>query len=588
MQDMRIIAGALVFSALALSGCGSDQTAAPVTTIPTPTNDVACTTGTVQLAVLQSATVPCGSGNAITLPAGGATYLVVPQFATASAAYQSVPYSISASSAAATARESPSGTATPLQLAASIAGVRRPGAAQRRFSSALRAATARNYASHTWQPSAAMRMAARSPSSLGMSISATPSLGSSRTFSVVSNNDSINPTFKQVSAVLRYVGANILVYVDASSPANGFTAAQLTSFGAMFDQTLYPIDVNAFGPPSDIDGNGHLVMLLSPVVNSLVTKTECQTDGYVAGFFDGYDLASSDPTSNQGEIFYSVVPDPLGTYSCSHTADELDSVLPSVFLHELQHLISFSQHALVHGGNQEDSWIDEGLSLVAEELGSFYYEQKYPAPSGRTSPNQIFPDSAESFIIDLIENSYEYLLQPDTASLTLHDDSQGGIPWRGGDWLLLHWLGDQKGGAAFYRALDQSSLTGVANIEAAAGEKFTNLFGDFSLSLYTDSLPGVSRSAIPSHNRFITRNLRALYQALYNSGGEPRAFPIPTYTLGTSPVTLTLVPGTMAFYKVTTASSASTVTIRFNTPGGGLFSSTLLPQVSIFRLPPGT
>jgi hypothetical protein len=300
-----------------------------------------------------------------------------------------------------------------------------------------------------------------------------------------------------------------------------------------------------------------------------------------------------DTTSNQGEVFYALAPDPAGVFSCAHSVQDLGDQLGATFLHEFQHLINFSQHVLVRNGNEEEGWLDEGLSLIAEELGAVYYEAKYPPPTGRTSPLQLFPDSAEGYITDDLVTSYTYLLQPDTASLTLHSDDELGLAWRGGDWLLLRWLGDQKGGATFFKALDESALTGIANIEHAAGATFPSLFGDFSLALATDSLPGIARGTIPASDRFATRNLRQMYAALYRVAGPspdvPFPYPVQPQALpATGSVSASMVPGTMAFYRLNSASSASTVTITFSTPAGAPLAASLHPQLSIFRLPPGT
>ena len=70
----------------------------------------------------------------------------------------------------------------------------------------------------------------------------------------------------------------------------------------------------------------------------------------------------------------------------------------STFLHELQHLISFSQHVVDSRRRPEYGWLDEGLSIVAEELGSLYYEQKCPGTACRTNPSQVFPDSSQGFV----------------------------------------------------------------------------------------------------------------------------------------------------------------------------------------------
>jgi hypothetical protein len=330
-------------------------------------------------------------------------------------------------------------------------------------------------------------------------------------------------------------------------------------------------------------------VLLSPVVNALTPATSCGAEGFLGGFFVGGDLASTDTSSNQGEIFYSLVPDPNGTVSCAHSVAELDAATPATFLHELQHLINFSQHVVVHHAQSEFGWLDEGLSIVAEELGSIYYEDKFPPPSGRSNPAQLFPDSSQGFINGLLFGSYSYLLKTDTATVTLHSDADGGLAWRGGDWLLVRWLGDVKG-SGFFMTLAQSSLTGTANIANAAGEPFDALFGDFSLAVYTDSLPGIPKSSIPVRNRFVRRNLRRMYQRLYDTS-QPnslitRPFPILTVPL-TGSISSSMVPGTMAFYRLNTTAGQGTVTIDFGVTPGLPLSDAAHPQLSIFRLPSG-
>jgi hypothetical protein len=130
-------------------------------------------------------------------------------------------------------------------------------------------------------------------------------------------------------------------------------------------------------------------------------------------------------------------------------------------------------------------------------------------------------------------------------------------------------------------------LTGTANIAAAAGEPFASLFGDFSLALYTDSLPGVPKSSIPPRDRFTTRTLRQLYQAYFNaagpSGSVPLPFPIAPSVL-TGSVSATMLPGTPTFYQVNTAGGAAQVQIQFTAPGGSALAGSLHPQLSVFRL----
>jgi hypothetical protein len=420
-----------------------------------------------------------------------------------------------------------------------------------------------------------------------LQLTAPPVAGSLRDFHVLATIDTGHQIFRGITGRLGYAGANVLVYVDTLAPPGGFTSDQLSAFGRLFDQTFYPLDLAAFGVPSDEDHNGRAIMLMSPVVNQLSSASQCASQGYIAGFFYGFDLVSQDTSSNGGEIFYSVVPDPQGSLSCAHTVNAVLRDVPSVFLHELQHLINFSQHVLVHGGYAEDGWLDEGLSLVAQELGSLYYENRFPPPSGRSDPSQLLPDSAEGFIDTEFISSYDFLLQPDTVTLTEHSDADLGLVWRGGDWLLLRWLGDQLG-ASFYHRLEETNLTGTANIAAAAAEPFPALFGDFSLALYTDSLPGIPKASIPQRERFVTRTLRRVYQAYFDAVGPsssvPRPFPVAPALL-TGSTTGNLVPGTATYYQLTTAPGAASVEVHFTEPTGPALAPQLHPQVSVFRLP---
>ncbi|MEO7086607.1 MAG: hypothetical protein ABI442_12760 [Gemmatimonadaceae bacterium] len=581
-----------------LAACASPDAATSPTTTST-TNGVPCSvSGVLSLTVAQTARVDCSNGGTtVSLAGNGASYLVVAQFAASLVPDVFVPYQLRAGQGASASVALPSSGVSALRARSSgaaswLAALPKttPGAAQRAFSAALRARARQKLTSGAWQSApraAAASMAARATKA---SFATVPSLGTMRQFRVLANSS--GTSFATVGATLAYAGSSVLVYIDTLGAGNGFTAAQIQSFGALFDGTLYPLDTAAFGPTSDVDGNGHVIMLMSPAVNRLTSTVQCQTQGFVAGFFDEEDLSggASDPNSNNGEVFYSIVPDPSGVFSCSHTVADLGQSVPATFLHELQHLISYSQHVVIHGGSPEYGWLDEGMSIVAEELGSAYYEQKCPGTACRTSPTQIFPDSAQGFVSDFLYDSYEYALLPDTASVTLHSDSDDGFSWRGGDWLLIRWLGDQLGSGVF-KKMDQSTLTGVANIEAASGQAFPALFANFGLSLYTDSLPGLPRTTAPAVDRFVSRNVRQLWARLFaTSGGAsdiPLASPVQLYPITADTSTSVMYPGTMSFFRLDTSTGAASVTVQFSGPGGAALPSTAKPQLAIFRLPPG-
>jgi hypothetical protein len=143
-----------------------------------------------------------------------------------------------------------------------------------------------------------------------------------------------------------------------------------------------------------------------------------------------------------------------------------------------------------------------------------------------------------------------------------------------------------------YKRLEATALTGTANIESATGEPFQRLFADFGIALYADSIAGLARSAVPQRDRFVTRNLRQLYAALFRAAGPstdiPRAIPIAVQTiLPNQAATGSMVPGTVAYYRVDIPSGEA-MQLRFATPAGTALPSALRPQVAVLRLPPGS
>src|SRR5207237_180796 len=125
--------------------------------------------------------------------------------------------------------------------------------------------------------------------------------------------------FKRVGARARVVGAHVAIYIDTLAPAGGLDSAHLDTLRQVFDTLLYPLDTATFGSVSDLDANGVVIALMTPVVNALVTKTACGS-GFIAGFFfpGDLDLSASPDSSNHGEVFYSIVADPTATLSCGH------------------------------------------------------------------------------------------------------------------------------------------------------------------------------------------------------------------------------------------------------------------------------
>ncbi len=557
---------------LAIGGCANAPTGAG------DARNLPCAGGTTAaLGSAQTTVADCSNGGTTTtLAARGANYLIVAQLPLDQGSSSPVAYALTAdttaSGPAVANLAAPTATASMPTSVASLQAQLDHRLLLRERALALRAS------------SGAILDASRAPAT-----EVVPALGSVRTFHVLTDYTSTSSVWATVTAQLTYVGSDLLLYVDTRTPDGGFSPGALTQFGAYFDQILYPIDTAAFGPPTDVDGNGHVIMLMSPAVNAGTPRDVCAAQSYVAGFFNGEDFnGSSDPNSNQGEIFYSIVADPQGTYGCAHTTAEMSSVEPGVFLHELQHLISYAQHVVVEHGKPAAGWLDEGMSLVAEELGSKYYEAKCPPPACRSAPDQLLPDSSEGFARNFMLDSYRYATNPDTVSITQASDGSLGLAWRGGAWALMRWLGDHMP-SGFYRRLESTQGNGPAAIESASdGQSFASLFANFGLALYTDSLPGMPRNTVPVADRFSSRNTRQLWsQLLSPSPSAALPFPIPVHLVTSLPLPHHMLPGGMAFWRLNTPSGATAETLHFSAPDGTALDPALNPQLMIFRLPPG-
>lgn len=338
---------------------------------------------------------------------------------------------------------------------------------------------------------------------------ASPSLGDLITINVNAAVPCSSPVYHAVRVVA--IGSKALVLEDTLNPKPGFTASDFARFAARFDTLVYPLDVAAYGTPTDIDGNGRIAIVFTLAVNEL---TPPSASSYVGGLTFSRDLfpqvatarAQACPASNEGELFYMMTPDPYGVVNGNRrSAGFVDTVATSVLAHELEHLINASRKLYVNTGAPrfEEKWLDEGLAHIAEEL-LFYRE------SGLASRSNLdYATLAETnrtrgaYRADMASNAArykEYLLATASSS-----------PYRGGDllatrgaaWSLLRYLADRtrsSDGDVWARLVDNSA-TGMANLQAVFGKTVPAMVRDWAGSHELDDR-GVPSAAFqqPSWN----------------------------------------------------------------------------------------
>ncbi|MCC7001227.1 MAG: hypothetical protein IT357_03645 [Gemmatimonadaceae bacterium] len=574
---MQLLRRCLALSAVALGACSGDGPTPPPAT-------AACDGSTIDvrtLALGDGVTITGADVACVALAGAGAEYVVMPQLTGSSLPYGGYSFRLgdpammeaSASAIMAIAPQVDAREMFGAGLAEDNAQATLHGRMRAHESAAPRGA---------WRSGAKSRGVtdARTAHAIG-------DPDSVRAFSVL-NTLAATPSFSTIGAALAYAGDNVLLYVDTLA-GTAFTAPELAAMGALYDDALVPAMYAQFGTGSDIDGNGRVLFVLSPTVNAMVPASQCAVTGYVRGFFYSHDLTSQAATSNQGEVFYAFVPDPTGRWSCAHTKADVDANLAPTFMHELQHMISFGEHAIERNGVSEEPWLNEGLSHIAEELGAKLFEARYPAPSGRTNPTQIFPDSASPYITPNLLYSYRYLLTSTFYSLTTcAPGTFCSLAERGGSWLLLRFIADQQGDAVLKR-LVESPLSGRANLEAVTGRSTAAWLGDFALAVNADSMEGRPRDLAPPDLRFSSRNLRKLYRALFEAygigGGVGRPFPIEPLPLAPgAAVTGSMRPGSYAAYRLRTTSDTPVALVRFVGADGAPFSQESGAQLAVLRL----
>jgi len=316
------------------------------------------------------------------------------------------------------------------------------------------------------------------------------------------------------------VGSKSIVLADTLNPVGGFTDADYARFAARFDTLVYPLDVGAFDAPSDIDGNGHVAILFTKYVNEL---TPANSPYFVGGFFHPRDLFPRTqspsfgvcPTSNEGEMFYMMVPDPTGVvHRNQFRLGFVDTLTTSILAHEFQHLINAGRRMYVNTGatSFEETWLDEGLSHEAEEL-LFFHESGF-APRSQLEGNSILDtwphfsawvsDDASNFV-----NFYLYLSDPANHSPI---DVGDALETRGATWAFLRFAVDESfaSDAGVWQRFANSTTTGIGTLSFALQKDPKPLLRDFAVanmgnrhpswnfgSVFTEVFVGASWNPIP-------------------------------------------------------------------------------------------
>ncbi len=205
----------------------------------------------------------------------------------------------------------------------------------------------------------------------------------------------------------------------------------------------YPILVEAFGAPSDVDGDGRIALLFTHRVHDADHVVVFDAASVVPARFGG--------DGNMTDLLW------LSPVAAGYRA---------LLAHYFQRLINFNQHVLVRRSLPEEIWLREGLSHVAQDLVS---EHNHNYSHVRA-----------------------YLRQPRGAGLS----TPGTRATRGAAYLFVRSLVDLFGEGILLR-LVQTDRVDRENVEAATGESFADLIARWGAQLY---LSGTGESGHPRFN----------------------------------------------------------------------------------------
>ena len=361
-----------------------------------------------------------------------------------------------------------------------------------------------------------------------------------RTFSMmVREGDVASPgNYLPVRGILKGVGRRIQIYVS-SEDADAVDRGLLNDLITSFDDRIHPLTSARFGAACDTDEDGRFTILLSSWLGQLGGGRHA-----VDGFVRVADLDSSVPApfGNHCDMMYLNATLRAGPYT------------RAVVAHEYMHAVTYSQKCLRRARSgraapEEEGWLDEAIAHLAEDMHAFStsnIDYRVSAFLSRPECYQLVVD--DYFAADLFR-------------------SHGN---RGSTYLFLRWCVDRYG-PGLIPALVHSSRRGVANLEAATGSTFADLYRRWSLALYLSGMDPPGGMPAESDDGFRSIDMRSPHADWELAG--PRC----SHMRAGGPAEQWSTPGTSSHFFVVDGSSAGAIEVEVVGPPDAQIQVTALP-----------
>ena len=176
--------------------------------------------------------------------------------------------------------------------------------------------------------------------------------------------------FETIQAKALAVGQYAVVWADvtAAHPAV-IDPAVVTEFLTDYEKTILPRERTIFGTESDLDKDGHIALVFTPL-----------TYQTAVAFFTGCDLKSlfGCPSSNQGEYLYITPPNAIDPpYNTPNAIKE-------ILAHETSHMIHFNRKVLKNDLSDwaESGYMIEGVGGFAQDVSGYQAGNFYVTMAG--------------------------------------------------------------------------------------------------------------------------------------------------------------------------------------------------------------
>jgi hypothetical protein len=340
------------------------------------------------------------------------------------------------------------------------------------------------------------------------------------------NDTQCSPAKPAVTGVLIAQNNDVAIYQDSAqaqtAPITVAQAQRMLDFYSSYGKAT--IDAY-FGAVPDRDGNGQVVVFATPDVS-----------GDIAAFVWGGDqlTRSSCPASNEGELVYFNSGLIRGLSGSPPNWQALETLV-----HEVKHVVSFSQRVSGTVFNVHPTWVEEGTAEIAGEAASRRgWAATGGPPQNGVVTRQSFTGGAftpENYGIALrLVRTRSYLsTQPNAVVVA----TSAAYSVYGSGWHFHRFLGDGYGNAASAPAADaslfrqqnaSSTPPGLAGFPVVTGRTYEQLLTEYAAAIMLNG----TGAPVPAR-AFRTYDFPSAMTAL--AGGPSVPYPYPVTAAGSNP-----------------------------------------------------